>query len=85
MPDEEELEWLQWLNLDLADPMRQATDWIMSGRTIDDPEVASALVGALESYDEYRAEFERRARLRRDPKPFAARWRVYFESIRRAY
>lgn len=82
LPNEEELSWLQWLNLGLAEPIRRIVELVGSGRPESDPEVAQLAMGVLQRYDSLRRDFEERVRLRPDPTDLAASWRGFFESIR---
>ena len=84
LPVEEELEWLAWLNLGLAEPIQRIVELRADGRTARDPEVVRLARAALERYDGLRADFEERATLRPDPQGYAAQWRGFFESIRGA-
>ena len=85
LPNEEELEWLAWLDLGLAEPIQRIVELRAAGRTIADPEVQGLARAALERYDCLRADFDERATLRPDPQGHAAKWRGFFESIRGAY
>jgi hypothetical protein len=82
-PNAAELAWLDWLNLGLAEPVRQVQRLIDSGRPTSDPEVVRLATRILERYDSSRDEFEARARPRPDCENLTESWRGYFESVRR--
>jgi hypothetical protein len=81
-PSDEELTWLDAINLGLEEPIRRVHELLDSGRSTSDSEVIALAAGALRRYDALRDEFE--AQVSEDSAALAASWRGYFESVRRA-
>lgn len=79
---QEDLAWLDWLNLGLAEPARRMLELERGGRGAPDGEWAETGRGVLQLYDELRPAFEERARLRPDPEHSGPNWRRFFESLR---
>jgi len=85
LPNEDELQWLDWLDQNLANPIRAVVERRAGGCGLDDPEVKEYALEALDDYDARRAELHEMAAQYPESKNVAEVWWGFFESIRRAY
>ena len=84
LPYEKEIEWLDGLNLGLAEPVWDLCEAIRRGRAPYHEEVLGHARIALDRYDGLRAEFEARVLLHPDPLELSEEWRGFFEQLREA-
>jgi hypothetical protein len=81
-PTIEEIEWLDGLNLDLADPVADLLNLIEAGKPGNDPEVLATARGALDRYDGIRGGFDARVATLPDAAGLARGWRDFYEYLR---
>jgi hypothetical protein len=83
-PHAEDYNWLDSLDLGLAEPICEVQNLIESGTPISDPDVARRLREILTQYDQRAADLEAASHSWEDPEGSAVVWRGYFQSVRRA-
>jgi hypothetical protein len=82
LPTWPEIQWLNWLELDLADPVREVVGGIRLGTQPYHPEVVAHARIAVERYDGNREEFESRVLQQPGKADLWAQWRGFFEQLR---
>lgn len=84
LPTGNDLEWLDWLNLGLAEPVWNLCEAIRRGSAPYHEEVRNLDRIALERYDSVREEFEARAAQAPQVANLWGQWRAFFEQLREA-
>jgi hypothetical protein len=84
LPNKNDLGWLQWLNLDLVEPIRNVCELIRRGKAPYHDDVLAHARVALERYDGQREEFEARVLQAPQAANLWNEWRSFFEQFREA-